>query len=93
MAVFFMPGFSNADYFQDERHVYFQILNVDTQKWQPKRRLMNYFDIPPTLLDILGLLPKNHTRVALGSSIFKDDPEFNERQSKFKDDYYLFSKL
>lgn len=89
----FMPGFSNQEYFKRERFVHFQILNVDQDKYIPKRKYMNHFDVMPTILELLELLPEKQNRLGLGSSIFQDDPEFELRQSKFKDEYYLFSDL
>ncbi|MFT6072788.1 MAG: phosphoglycerol transferase [Alphaproteobacteria bacterium] len=89
----FMPGFSNSDYFQDDRHVYFQLIDANNTQLSAKRDTMNHFDVMPTVLDALGILPQNQNRLGLGSSIFREDQEFEKRQEKFKDDSYLFSDL
>lgn len=89
----FMPNWTSHKYFQVERSVYFHILGYNQNKLSPKRQYMNHFDIMPTILDALEMLPEAHHKVGLGSSIFREDKEFDERQKHLKNEYYLFSDI
>ena len=59
--------FINKDF--HDRNLYFKI---NTNK-NFTRKLMNHFDVAPTILDELGILPKDNPRFGFGVSLFNND--------------------
>lgn len=59
--------FINKDF--HDRNLYFK---VNTNK-NFTRKLMNHFDVAPTILDELGILPKDNPRFGFGVSLFNND--------------------
>lgn len=58
---------------QEKRNVYFKI-NSDKNFTRTK---LNHFDVAPTILDELGILPGNIKQFGFGISLFQDKDKFN----------------
>ncbi|WP_440919954.1 sulfatase-like hydrolase/transferase [Candidatus Pelagibacter sp.] len=61
---------------EDERNIYFK---TNSNK-KINRDKINHFDIAPTILDGLGILPKNNKQFGFGVSLFEDKKNFDYDQ-------------
>ena len=58
---------------RDKRNVYFKI----NSNKKLKRSKMNHFDLAPTILDALDMLPENNKQFGFGVSLFQDENKFD----------------
>ena len=58
---------------RDKRNIYFKI----NSNKKIKRSKMNHFDVAPTILDALNILPEDNKQFGFGISLFQDENKFN----------------
>lgn len=61
---------------RNKRNIYFKI----NSKKKIERSKMNHFDVAPTILDALDILPNDNKQFGFGVSLFQDKNEFNYDQ-------------
>lgn len=66
----FMESPDKSDLFPNPRYVYIKF--IDPEQRMVTRDTMTHFDVPPSLLDLLGFLKDNQTKFGLGFSAFAD---------------------
>lgn len=67
----FMGTAEQLKSFPDQRPVYFKIIDSETSR-SPGRDVMTHFDVAPTLLDSLGILPEGTDKFGLGISAYSN---------------------
>lgn len=67
----FMGTAEQLKSFPDQRPVYFKIIDSESSR-SPGRDVMTHFDVAPTLLDSLGILPEGPGKYGLGISVYSN---------------------
>ena len=70
----------------EPRNVYLRLID-DSGLPQARREVVTHFDVFPSILDALHLLPAASPRVGFGASVFADVPDYNERLQMLQTGY------
>lgn len=74
----FLPGPGQQKYFEGHRDIFFKLISPVDKKIS--RTKMTHFDVAPTVLQLLGILPEGSERFGLGVSLFSRGLDAYEKQ-------------